>query len=365
MYALLGATFLVALLICVDSVPWIIRIARRRNFLDHPGPGKIHTTARPYGGGIAVALGMLLTLGCGIAAALLQDQRGWFDHLDFATHAAGVIAKAPTLAIYAAGSVAMLLLGLVDDRRSVSPRGKLLLQSMIAVATVLSGERLSLFWEGTLAGDCVGIAVTVLWIVGVTNAMNLLDHMDGLASGTGLLVSLAFAMVAWQTGQLFLAGALAALAGACAGFLFFNFPPSKIFLGDAGSYFIGYWLAVLTVSFTFYESGRPWYAYAVPFVVLAVPLFDVVRVVFIRIRHRRPVFRGDRNHFAHRLTDLGLSPRAAVLSIHALTAVTGLAAILLYQVNETGAAIVLAQLLLVFAVITLLEISGRKNVSSD
>jgi UDP-GlcNAc:undecaprenyl-phosphate GlcNAc-1-phosphate transferase len=209
------------------------------------------------------------------------------------------------------------------------------------------------------------MAITVLWIVGVTNAMNLLDHMDGLASGIGLLVSIAFGLIALQTGQLFLAGALAALAGACAGFLFFNFPPAKIFLGDAGSYFIGYWLAILTVSFTFYESGRPVYAYSVPFVILAVPLFDITRVIFIRIRNRRPIFRGDQNHFAHRLTGLGMSTRRAVLTIYALTAVTGLAAVLLYQINETGAAIVLSQLLLVFAIITLLEVSGRRHDRSS
>ncbi len=361
MYALLGATFLVALLICADLIPWIIRIARRRDFLDRPGPNKIHTTARPYGGGIAVAFGMLLTLGGGIVAAILQEQRGWFDHMEFASHANGIISKAPMLTIYATGSMIILLMGLFDDRRPLSPGIKILLQTAVALGTVLSGERLSLFWEGSLAGDFAGVAITVLWIVGVTNSMNLLDHMDGLASGIALLVSLAFGLVALQTGQLFLAGALAALAGACAGFLFFNFPPAKIFLGDAGSTFIGYWLAVLTVSFTFYETGNPFYSYLVPFVVLAVPLYDITRVVFIRIRNRKPILLGDQNHFAHRLTKLGMSPRSAVLSIYALTAVTGLAAVLLHQVSETGAVLLLSQLLLVFAIITLLEVTGRKD----
>jgi len=365
MYALLGATFLVALLICADSIPWIIRIARRRNFLDQPGSHKIHTTPIPYGGGIGVALGMILTLGAGIGAASLQNQRGWFDHLEFAFHAEGVLSQIPILFVYASGSLLMLLLGLWDDRKPLSPKTKLFWQTLIAVATVLLGERLSLFWEGSPAGEYLAIGVTVLWIIGITNALNMLDHMDGLASGIGLLVSLSFGLVAIQTDQLFLAGALAALAGSCAGMLFFNFPPAKIFLGDAGSYFIGYWLSVLTISFTFYESGNPLYSYAVPFVVLAVPLFDIIRVVFIRIRHGRPIFRGDQNHFAHRLIELGMSPRKAVLTIHALTAVTGLAAILLYQVNEVGAAIVLSQLLLVFAIITLLEITGRRHGRSN
>jgi UDP-GlcNAc:undecaprenyl-phosphate GlcNAc-1-phosphate transferase len=315
----------------------------------------------PYGGGIAVALGMLLTLGAGALAAWLHVRHGWFASLPGKIHAAGVVSKLPTLAVYGIGSLVILYLGLVDDRRKLTPASKLAVQILVAVGTVIGGERLSFFWEETVVGDTIGAAVTVLWIVGVTNAFTLLDHMDGLSSGTALLAALAFGVIAIQTGQLFLAAALAALSGACLGFLCFNFPPARIFLGDAGSLFIGYWLAVLTVSFTFFEYSRPLYSYAVPLVVLAVPIFDTARVVLIRVRERRPVFEGDRNHVAHRLVALGMSRRGAVIAVYALTLVTGLSAILLYQVDAVGAGIILSQLLLVFVIITLLEVAGRSR----
>ncbi len=365
MIPLLAVAFLAALLLSADSIPWIIRMARRRGFLDLPGPRKIHTQPMPYGGGLAVALGMLGTLVAGVGAAALHAKYGWFGRLPISVHAAGVLAQLTTLAVYGLGSLVILVLGLTDDRKKLSPRFKLGVQAIVALGTVLGGERLSLFWEGSVAGHVVGATVTVLWIVAITNAFNLLDHMDGLAAGAAMLVSLAFGAIAVQTGQVFLAAALAALAGACLGFLAFNFPPSKIFLGDAGSLFIGYWLSVLTISFTFYESYRPLYSYAVPLVVLAVPLFDTARVVLIRLRDRRPIFQGDTNHVAHRLVAMGMSRRGAVLTIYVLTLVTGLSAVLLYQVRLSGAGSVLVQLALVVLLITLLEIAGRSHGRAD
>jgi len=215
MLIFLAAAFLLALVISADSIPWIIRVARRRGFLDHPGPRKVHTEPVPYGGGLAVALGMLVTLAIGAGAAYLNLRYGWFSRFGPSIHAAGVVSKIPSLAVYAAGSLVILLLGITDDRKKLSPAWKLAVQFCVATGTVLGGERLSLFWEGSLTGDLFGGAITVLWIVGLTNAWNLLDHMDGLASGTALLVTLAFAAIAVQTGQFFLAAALAALAGSC------------------------------------------------------------------------------------------------------------------------------------------------------
>ncbi|MBI2899353.1 MAG: undecaprenyl/decaprenyl-phosphate alpha-N-acetylglucosaminyl 1-phosphate transferase [Planctomycetes bacterium] len=365
MALLLTATFLVALLFCADSAPWIARIARRRGFLDLPGPRKIHTEPVPYGGGIAVALGVLLTVGGGLLAAWLHVRHGWFANFAVSAHAPGVLSKLPTLAVYGAGSIAILLVGLADDRWKLSPGTKLAAQFLVALGTVAGGDRLSLFWERSLAGDLIGGSITVLWIVGITNAFNLLDHMDGLSAGTALLVSAAFGTIAVLTGQVFLAAAFAALAGSCLGFLLFNFPPARIFLGDAGSLFIGYWLSVLTVSFTFYTSSRPIWAYAVPLVVFAVPIFDTGRVVLLRLRERRPIFQGDTNHVAHRLVALGMSRRGAVLTVYALTLVTGLGAVLLYQVDAVGAGIILSQLAVVFGIITLLEVAGRNHGRTD
>jgi UDP-GlcNAc:undecaprenyl-phosphate GlcNAc-1-phosphate transferase len=327
-----------ALALTAALVPLVIRAARRTGFLDAPGPRKIHAEPMPYGGGFAVAAGFFAALGTSIALGL--------PHLG-----------EKTLLVFTLGSLVMLVLGAVDDRRRLSARFKLGVQVIAAAGVAAGGERLEVF----NAGPWVGGAVTVLWIVAVTNAFNLLDHMDGLSSGVAAIALGAFWVVAAQTGQPGMATALAPLLGACAGFLLWNFPPARIFLGDAGSLFIGFWLACLTVPFTFYSYGAPYrlYTYGVPLAVLAVPLFDTASVVLIRLWRRRPLFEGDTNHLAHRLAALGMSRRLTVLTVYALTLAAGTAAVLLYHVSQTGAVLVFVLLVLIFGIMTLLEAAGR------
>ena len=327
-------------------VPLMIGISRRVGFLDQPGPRKIHTTPIPYGGGLAVALTLLGAT--------------FFAYYDYSQRiAVAPVRQEKSFAwpVYAMGSLVILVLGLIDDRRKLSARFKLLIQTIVAVGVALGGERLRLFDVPAP----VSIAVTVLWILAVTNAFNLLDHMDGLSSGVALLAGASFLVVALQTGQDFIAAMIVPLMGACAGFLCFNFPPAKIFLGDAGSLFIGFWLSCLTISFTFYNAHYALYTYFVPLAVLAVPLFDTSSVILIRLFRRKPIFEGDTNHLAHRLTALGMSRRGAVLTVYALTLTAGLSAVLLYHVRESGALLILVQLLLMFGIITLLETAGRRN----
>jgi UDP-GlcNAc:undecaprenyl-phosphate GlcNAc-1-phosphate transferase len=365
MIPFLALLFAATFLLTADLVPWFGRLAARHGLLDYPGPRKIHDAPIPYGGGLAVGAGVLIVLGAGVLAALLHLRCGWFPSMpdDVTACAPGVFVKLPTLAVYALGSLVILGLGLYDDRAKLSAGYKLLVQTVVAAGVAVGGERLELF-----TGDAIlGSTLTVLWIVGVTNAFNLLDHMDGLSSGVAGIACMAFLVVAVQTGQLFIAATLSVLLGACAAFLLFNFPPAKIFLGDAGSLFIGFWLSCLMISFTFYEAGNPLYplyTYLVPLAVLAVPLFDTASVVLIRLRNRSPLFEGDTNHLAHRLVRLGMSPRLAVLAVYALTLYGGLSAALLYHVDETGAIIILSQLLLTFAIITLLEAAGGAHAES-
>jgi UDP-GlcNAc:undecaprenyl-phosphate GlcNAc-1-phosphate transferase len=362
---LFGALFAGSFVITLALVPLVMRLARRTGFLDMPGPRKVHTYPVPYGGGLAVAAGVLLPLAGGVAVAWLITQGHTLGLPgDLRLHARGVMSRAHELALLAGGALVILALGLVDDKRKLGPGFKLAVQALVATGFVAGGERLSLFWEGSRAGDIVGGAVTVLWIVGVTNAFNLLDHMDGISAGVAGLSAAAFAIIAVFTGQLFVAAALLAVMGACAGFLCFNFPPARIYLGDAGSLFVGYMLGTLTVTFTFYEKAQQQalHAYFVPLVVLGVALFDTTTVVVIRIARGKPVFEGDRNHLAHRLLGLGMSRRGTVLTVWTITILTGLSALLLYQVRELyGAIIVVAQLVLTFAVITLLESAGRTH----
>lgn len=314
------------------AVPPLRTLARRAGLLDLPGPRKIHSEPIPYGGGLAVAAGFLLPA-TGFTLALLHP---------FPRPAA----------VYALGSLVILALGLSDDRRPLRPGFKLAVETIVAVGVAIGGERLQLFGVSPLLEG----AATVFWIVAMTNALNLLDHMDGMASGVAAVAGLAFLLIvsdAWI--DLW----MGCLVGACLGFLVHNFPPARIFLGDAGSLFIGYWLACLLVSSTFYEPPRPRVTYLAPFVVLFVPLFDTARVVWIRLRRGAPLFRGDTNHLAHRLTALGLSRRSAVLAVYGLTAYTGASAALLYQVPPDAAALVFVQLLLTFGLIVLLESPAR------
>ncbi|HKS17438.1 MAG TPA: MraY family glycosyltransferase [Planctomycetota bacterium] len=316
----------------------------------------------PYGGGLGVGLGFLLTLGAGLVACWLITRGTTFGlPSDVVRYAPGAVSKAYDLLLLACGSLVIIFLGTADDRWKLSPRLKLIVETLVATAFVVGSERLSLFMEGSWISDVAGGAITVLWIVGVTNAFNLLDHMDGLTGGVTFLACTAFAIIAAVTGQWFVAAALAALAGAAAAFLLFNFPPARVFIGDGGSLFVGFALSTLTVTFTFYEPAaqrRP-FAWAIPFVVLAVPLYDMASVILTRLRHRRPIFEGDRNHVAHRLVALGMTARGAALTVYAMTAMTGLAAILLLQVDALGAAIILAQLALTFAIIGLLDRTGQ------
>jgi UDP-GlcNAc:undecaprenyl-phosphate GlcNAc-1-phosphate transferase len=343
MSGILTPFFFASFSLAIVLTPLVIRLARRLQFLDQPGPRKIHTAPMPYGGGIAVAATVLLgTLWAARFPALA---------------AAGSGMKSFPWPLYASGSLVILVLGLIDDRRRLSARTKLLVQTLVAAGIAVAGARLRLFD----APAPLSIAVTVLWILAVTNAFNLLDHMDGLSSGVALLAGASFLVVALQTGQGFIAAMIVPLLGACAGFLLFNFPPAKIFLGDAGSLFIGFWMSCLTISFTFYDAHYRLYTYFVPLAVLAVPLFDTSSVMVIRLLRRKPLFEGDTNHLAHRLTALGLSRRAAVLTVYALTLATGISAVLLYFVTERGALLILVQVLLTFGIITLLEAAGRRH----
>jgi UDP-GlcNAc:undecaprenyl-phosphate GlcNAc-1-phosphate transferase len=336
--------FFASLFLTIVLMPLMIRLARRVGFLDHPGPRKIHADPMPYGGGLVVAATVLLATFWASRSPLAAGQAG---------------TKTFPWPVYAMGSLVIVVLGLVDDRRKLSARFKLLVQAIVATGVAVGGQRLQLFDVPAP----VGIAVTVLWILAVTNAFNLLDHMDGLSSGVALLAGAAFFVVAHQTNQGHIASMILPLLGACAGFLVFNFPPAKIFLGDAGSLFIGFWLSCLTISFTFYDAQAHYrlYTYFVPLAVLAVPLFDTSSVVLIRLLKRRSIFEGDTNHLAHRLVALGMSRRGAVLTVYALTMTAGLSAVLLYHVSQTGALLILVQLLLTFGIITLLEAAGRKH----
>jgi len=243
--------------------------------------------------------------------------------------------------------------GLLDDRRPLGPGVKFIAQFAVAIATA--------WWLGIRAVEMLpapfSIALTVLWIVLITNAFNFLDNMDGLSAGVAAIASLIFAVASLQAGQVFVPTLAFLLAGTTLGFLVLNFAPASLFMGDAGSLVIGYLLSVVTILTTYHDASieRLPLGVVVPVVVLAVPLYDVTSVVIHRMRLGESPFRGDRRHFSHRLVKRGLSPRGAVLTIYLATAATGLPAIALARVDWATATLLLIQCVCVVVMIAVLE----------
>lgn len=337
-----------ALLLGVNLVPLFALLARKIDFVDRPGGIKTHARPIPYGGGVSVGLSLLVPL-----VFLLHPA---FENLEGLPEGwkAELREGAPRVFLVLAGGAGFLLIGLLDDVRKLSPYTRLAAEAIIALAISIWVGHLGLFLEQSGVAGAVRHVATVLWIVGVANTFNLLDHFDGICSGFTLVTGFFLLLIALMTDQAVPAVLLSALVGATGAFFVFNFPPAKVFLGDAGSLFLGYLLAVVSVLVTFYREPGPPYPYLLPWVLLAIPLFDTGRVVFVRIREGRPIFSGDRCHIAHRLNDLGLPPRRVVGFVLGLAIVSGLGGVILYHANKTGAVLALVQTWMTLALLALL-----------
>ena len=305
---LYGAVLLMAFLVSAGSLPLWRRWCRRRGWVDDPGHRKIHHVPVPLAGGFAVFTGMAAVL----VAAVLVVAFQWMPAEPLAKLSYGLGRRVVELTTLLLGAVGMLALGGWDDRRELSPRVKFAGQCLIALAVSLSGVRITLFVPSLLFSH----VVTVLWILTVTNAFNINDNMNGLCAGLGAIASGWIAFHAGREGQYLVASMALLVLGSLLGFLPYNYPKASVFLGDAGSHLVGYLMSVLAVLPHFYspkqlEPSR--WAVLCPLLILAVPLADLVSVVWIRTRLGRPFWIGDTNHFSHRLTRAGLGRSEAVL----------------------------------------------------
>ena len=284
--------------------------------LDAPGPRKIHTYPIPLAGGLAVVTGLTVPIVGSFAWAWLGPLPESFSNI----LAHGLAKRGWQLATIIGGAIAMLALGLIDDKRDLSPKWKFLGQILIALAVAASGIRVTIFVENTV----FSYAITVLWILTITNAINFQDNMNGLCPGLGLIGGWFFAWHAGLEGQYLVASLAFLFTGALAGFLPFNFPMGGVFLGDGGSHIVGFLLAVLAILPDFYSAANPhkWLV-ATPLLVLLVPLADLVSMILIRRRLGQAVWVGDNNHFSHRLVRAGLAKPRAVLLLLLISAVAG------------------------------------------
>jgi UDP-GlcNAc:undecaprenyl-phosphate GlcNAc-1-phosphate transferase len=363
-------TFLVSFFITLISIPLVKKISLAIDFVDIPGERKVHQHPIPLGGGIAIFLGIIITFSLALFSVyLLKTTRHllWLPQ-DIYDYLHGVFQMIPRLSVIFIGASAIFILGLFDDIKKLSASTKLFFQILIGIFIVANGIYFSIFLGiSGLWGTIMSSIITIFWIVLVTNSFNLLDHMDGLASGIIAIISTIFLIIALKTGQYFIACFLITIIGPSLAFLIFNFHPAKIFMGDTGSLLLGYLISILTIIFTFYKKPYSYYALFTPILVVAVPVFDTMAVVIIRYLNKKPIFRGDTNHFAHRLVSLGMSIPDAVIFIYLLTLCTGLSAVLLYYLNNSpsinlvGAFLIFGQVILLLCIVTILEYSGRKN----
>ncbi|MDA1054724.1 MAG: MraY family glycosyltransferase [Planctomycetota bacterium] len=342
------------------------RIAPRWGLVDQPNHRKVHVSPVPLGGGVAISLGVVLPFAAGTIVLLLMDDASLAKVLpDFAVpHLGGLREQLGGLWIMLGGALLLMTLGLIDDRRGVDWRIRLFVQFAVAtVCVVTQGWQLTAFIVVPRLGWIVSVVLSVIWIVALINSFNMLDNMDGLSAGVAAIAASILAIVmlispAAPRPQLFVAGFLFVLVGALLGFLVHNRPPAKIFMGDAGSYFVGFCIAIATLLATFagYSETSPGpHAVLAPLCVMAVPLYDMTTVIWIRLREGRSPFEADKNHFSHRLVELGLSKTQAVLTIYLTTATCGLGALLLHQVDLFGALVVVLLIVFVLLLIAILE----------
>lgn len=368
--------FVIAWAISLIGVGLARRYALRLGLMDDPGHRKVHTTATPRNGGIGIFGGFAIPLVIGICVVLtaktISPNEGSEPHLAwFRVYLPGMKAHAPLALLLVASCLGIHIVGLLDDRKPMAPWPKLFLQLALAALLVGGGECLApggfrvLTFLGNFPapGFFLSVAVSIIWIVALTNAFNFLDHMDGLSAGVAFISAAIFLIAAVANGQWFICAMLILFLGSVLGFLFYNFPPASIFMGDGGSMLLGFILAALTIRTTFLPPGAAfanrWYALLAPLIILAVPLYDFVIVSVLRIARGRSPMQGDTNHFSHRLTRHGFTQRGAVLVIYAVTVATGVTAPLLARVDDTSALLLFAQLLGMLVVIGILERVGE------
>lgn len=307
-YFLMAAS---ALILAVGGTPLIRRFALHYGVMDTPAARKIHKNPVPLMGGAAIYIAF-------IAALLFFGRRAYINEV------VGIFV----------GATLISLMGLVDDRWGLGSYVKLLGQIVAASILIYSGVQVQLF------GGWRDIGLTLLWVITITNALNLLDNMDGLSGGIAMIAAVFFTLLA-ALGDQYLVGALAAaLAGACAGFLIHNWNPAHIFMGDTGSLFLGFLLAAVGIKLRF-PANSDSITWMIPVMVLAVPLFDTSLVFLSRLRQgKNPLTTPGKDHISHRLANLTGSRREAVLICYLLAGAGGLAAVFITEANPIEAAAV-------------------------
>ncbi len=313
---------LAAAAVALLATPWVMRLAVRAGALDHPGPRRLHRESVPTLGGLAIVAAVL---GVAWIARALPGP-------------ASALELRPLLGLTLA-AIPIVALGVVDDLYGATPLAKLGIQASAALVLSLFGYGVTEITNplgGTLAPHAWSAPLTVAWVLIVTNAINLIDGLDGLAAGIVAIVAATLWWVGRAHGDFYVMFICAILIGATLGFLRYNFPPARVFMGDTGSQFLG--LTLAAVSLLENRKATTAITLLLPIVALGVPLIDSGTAFIRRLIAGRPVFHGDTEHIHHRMLRLGLSPRGAVFALWGVCALMGLAAVLLAPLPRRTAA---------------------------
>lgn len=348
------SVFLFSLLLSFLFTDACRSLALRWGFVDLPQKGRFHSKTTPLLGGIGIVLSFCLTI---IAGLFLVWKYADLFPAGIQPFLTGISLRLPWIVAILAGGVAISVIGLVDDKINLRPQWKLLVQFIIAFFIARAGIRVKLF----VAWEWLSYLITIIWMLFIINAFNLLDNMDGVSAGVAFISSLLLFLGAVMLNEYFIATILAVFMGGSLGFLYYNFPPARIFMGDCGSMFIGFIFSVITILGTYYKPYSPTlFPVAVPLVVLAVPIFDTFSVFAIRLLRKQPLFRGDKNHFAHRLVRLGMREPVAVLFLYLVTLCVGLPSVLLPILPLSGVLIIFAQAVVFMVIVAILEFYGKQ-----
>jgi UDP-GlcNAc:undecaprenyl-phosphate/decaprenyl-phosphate GlcNAc-1-phosphate transferase len=352
---------LVAFLLSAALVPAAGWLACRFGVMDAPGPRKVHAAATPRLGGIAVWAAFTTVVVAGYAAVPVLSRLPWAaarfaGPLALLQEAYRVEGKLMALLL---GSTVAFAVGFADDALGSRFKvgWKFTGQVLAAVVIVAGGIRADFLFY-----DALNVAFTLMWVVGITNAFNLLDNMDGLSAGVAFVAALVLLLNAWLLGEFFISLILVALMGSLLGFLVYNWHPASIFLGDCGSLFIGFTLAALTLLQRYVShASSTYFPVLMPVLVLALPILDTTTVTIIRLREGRPIYVGDSRHLSHRLVSLGMSPPLAVLTIYLMALGIGLGAVGLAHADLARSLVILVQALAVVAVVLILLFYERRT----
>ena len=301
------SVFFVSFLLVLALTPLFIRLAFKKNFLDYPDPRKVHSQPTPLLGGVSVFIGFL----GGMSISLLSG-------LPMTNEFTGILI----------GGIIIIVLGLVDDKKGMQPGVKFLGQIIASFLFLLISQSL-----GSLGFGLMGDLLFLLWLVGLMNAFNFLDNMDGLCSGISFIAGASFLLIFIFTAQVYPATICLALMGALLGFLIYNFPPAKIFLGDTGSMFSGFILSALGIFFA--KRNVSFNQLLVPMLILSYPIFDISLVTFTRLKEGKKIYQGGKDHTSHRFINLGFQLRNTLNYIYLISLSLGIMALLTFFFIET------------------------------